>query len=509
MPPLPPVYEEQIADMQRRLRAGEFTLEQMPGYVKGRAPSTDVWHRLDHLEVYPRVWGRECGKNGIGRLREVVLTEITEAEKFPYHDLDPEYFPKMADAYSSIDIPKMADQSLAYEQALESQGVVVHRVRFPQPPVSAYGPSKSTWAAAELFVLRGGSVLPKRGVQPLAYGRAEYLALWAWTRLGVPVLFAVTGKGIFEIGPCSFLAEDVFISGNGMAFNDDGLAQVKPVVARSAGLDVDDMTFLHVEFPGSCYYDAATGTSHHPDLLLAALDVDKVIAYPPGLDFATLEWLRTRGYARRGGGPRGARAVRAGQRHAHRAGPGDNARRGDREHRQGPPGRRRGHRGPLLGVHEGGRGPALLHRSDLAGEGPLLHRPLSEPRKVLNARRNHRSPTRRRAPSRGRGERSLMPKEVINPEGLWDSGNRSYSHVVKFTKPESLIFVAGMAGVGPDLAVVSDDIRDQTRRCFELIAKELEAGRGHAGRHLRHDRVPARHRQPQVAGARGAVGVLR
>ena len=296
MPPLPPVYEEQIADMQRRLRAGEFTLEQMPGYVKGKAPSVDVWHRLDHLEVYPRVWGRECGKNGIGRLREVVLTEITEAEKFPYHDLDPEYFPKMADAYDSIDIPKMADQSLAYEQALESQGVVVHRVRFPQPPVSAYGPGKSTWAAAELFVLRGGSVLPKRGVQPLAYGRAEYLALWAWTRLGVPVLFAVTGKGIFEIGPCSFLAEDVFISGNGMAFNDEGLAQVKPVVARSAGLDIDDMTFLHVEFPGSCYYDAATGTSHHPDLLLAALDVDKVIAYPPGLDFATLEWLRKRGY---------------------------------------------------------------------------------------------------------------------------------------------------------------------------------------------------------------------
>ena len=296
MPPLPPVYAEQIADMQRRLRAGEFTLEQMPGYVKGKAPSVDVWHRLDHLEVYPRVWGRECGKNGIGRLREVVLTEITEAEKFPYHDLDPEYFPKMADAYDSIDIPKMADQSLAYEQALESQGVTVHRVRFPQPPVSAYGPGKSTWAAAELFVLRGGSVLPKRGVQPLAYGRAEYLALWAWTRLGVPVLFAVTGKGIFEIGPCSFLAEDVFISGNGMAFNDEGLAQVKPVVARSAGLDEADMTFLHVEFPGSCYYDAGTGTSHHPDLLLAALDVDKVIAYPPGLDFATLEWLRTRGY---------------------------------------------------------------------------------------------------------------------------------------------------------------------------------------------------------------------
>lgn len=296
MPPLPPVYEELISETQRRLVAGEFSLESMPGYVKGQAPSVDVWHSLDHLEVYPRVWGRECGKNGIGKLREVVLTEITEAEKFPYHDLDPEYFPKMADEYSSIDIGLMQEQSLAYEEALESVGVVVHRIRFPQPPVSAYGPGKTTWAAAELFVLRGGSVLPKRGVQPLAYGRAEYMALWAWTRLGVPPLFAITGKGIFEIGPCGFLAEDVFISGNGMAFNDEGLAQVKPMVARSAGLDVDDMTFLHIEFPGSRYYDAATGVSHHPDLVLAALDVDKVIAYPPGLDFATWEWLRKRGY---------------------------------------------------------------------------------------------------------------------------------------------------------------------------------------------------------------------
>lgn len=68
-----------------------------------------------------------------------------------------------------------------------------------------------------------------------------------------------------------------------------------------------------------------------------------------------------------------------------------------------------------------------------------------------------------------------MPKQVINPEGLWDAGPRSYSHVVKVTNPQSLIFVAGMAAVGPDLKIISDDIREQTRGCFELIAKELEA----------------------------------
>ena len=29
---------------------------------------------------------------------------------------------------------------------------------------------------------------------------------------------------------------------------------------------------------------------------LCALDVDKVVCYPPGLDFWTYEWLRKRGY---------------------------------------------------------------------------------------------------------------------------------------------------------------------------------------------------------------------
>jgi N-dimethylarginine dimethylaminohydrolase len=294
MPPLPPVYEAKMHEMQGRLRAGEFTLEQMPGYIKGEPPSVDTWHNLDFLDVYPKVWGRECGKNGIGRLREVMLTEITEHEKFAYYDLDPGYFPQMGSAYSTLDIGRMKEQSLQYEQALEANGVIVHRIEFPDPPVSAFGPAKSMWGAAELFVLRGGTVLPKRGVQPMGYGRGEYMALWAWTQLGVPVLGAITGKGIFEAGPCFFLAEDVFVSGLGTAHNEEGLNQIKGMVARSAGLDESDMTFLTIEFPGNRYFDPATGVSHHPDLVLSPLDVDKVIAYPPGLDYPTWEWLRKR-----------------------------------------------------------------------------------------------------------------------------------------------------------------------------------------------------------------------
>ena len=66
-------------------------------------------------------------------------------------------------------------------------------------------------------------------------------------------------------------------------------------------------------------------------------------------------------------------------------------------------------------------------------------------------------------------------REVINPPDLWQSSGRSYSHVVKISNPSAIIFVAGLAGVGNDLAVVSDDIEDQTRATFELLAKELDA----------------------------------
>ncbi len=68
-----------------------------------------------------------------------------------------------------------------------------------------------------------------------------------------------------------------------------------------------------------------------------------------------------------------------------------------------------------------------------------------------------------------------MPKEVINPPQLWDAKDRSYSHVVKVSNPQSLIFVAGVAGIDENLKVVSDDIVEQTRRAFQIIEQELAA----------------------------------
>src|SRR5437870_4539574 len=90
-PPIPPTLARHIGEMQERLRGGEFTLEDMPGYTPGEPPSIETWHHMDHLDLYPRIWGREFGANGIGKLREAALVEITQNERFELWDLDPAY----------------------------------------------------------------------------------------------------------------------------------------------------------------------------------------------------------------------------------------------------------------------------------------------------------------------------------------------------------------------------------------------------------------------------------
>jgi hypothetical protein len=69
-------YEQHL----ERLREREWRLEDVPFYKPGEAPDFNAYEHLDYVDVYEQVWGRPCGENGIGRLREVAITRITEAE---------------------------------------------------------------------------------------------------------------------------------------------------------------------------------------------------------------------------------------------------------------------------------------------------------------------------------------------------------------------------------------------------------------------------------------------
>lgn len=287
-------YLRHIEAQQQKLSEGGFKLSDIPNYIPGVFPEPETWHNIDYLDVYSRVWGREIRGNGIGKLREVALTEITSNEYNPIFEEDPAFFHKWEEPYDTLDTKLMQEQSAMYQDVLEANGVIVHRIEFPDPPVGAFGPMMYMWAARELLVLNGGSVIPKLGFSALSFGRPEYLAWWAMTRLGIPPILTITGKGVCEAGPCFFLAEDVFVAALSVAFNREGLDQLLPVVKRSTGLD--EVHNLVIKTATRDYFDPGSGASAHPDMIIGPLDTDKVILYPGGIDFETLSWLVRHGY---------------------------------------------------------------------------------------------------------------------------------------------------------------------------------------------------------------------
>lgn len=287
-------YLRHIEAQQEKLSEGGFKLSDIPGYVPGVFPEPETWHNIDYLDVYSRVWGREIRGNGIGKLREVALTKITSNEYNPIFEEDPAFFHKWEESYDTLDVKLMQEQSAMYQGVLEANGVTVHRIEFPDPPVGAFGPMMYMWAARELLVLNGGSVIPKLGFSALSFGRPEYLAWWAMTHLGIPPILTITGKGVCEAGPCFFLAEDVFVAALSVAFNQEGLDQLLPVVKRSTGLD--EVHNLVIRTATRDYFDPGSGASAHPDMIIGPLDTDKVILYPGGIDFETLTWLVRHGY---------------------------------------------------------------------------------------------------------------------------------------------------------------------------------------------------------------------
>lgn len=287
-------YLRHIEAQQQKLSEGGFKLSDIPNYIPGVFPEPETWHNIDYLDVYRRVWGREIRGNGIGKLREVALTEITSNEYNPIFEEDPAFFHKWEEPYDTLDVKLMQEQSAMYQEILEANGVIVHRIEFPDPPVGAFGPMMYMWAARELLVLNGGSVIPKLGFSALSFGRPEYLAWWAFTRLGIPPILTITGKGVCEAGPCFFLAEDVFVAALSVAFNQEGLDQLLPVVKRSTGLD--EVHNLVIKTATRDYFDPGSGASAHPDMIIGPLDTDKVLLYPGGIDFETLSWLVRHGY---------------------------------------------------------------------------------------------------------------------------------------------------------------------------------------------------------------------
>ena len=295
----------QFDEYQERLRTRTWSWDDVALFYDGPGTEQSIvpLHDLDYLDVYERTFGRSAGANGIGRLREVALTVITDAENRIYaNDLPYAAAPGLLEAHGAgprglwrlEDIDLCRSQQEAYAETLDAAGVTVHWLDWSEHPVSAYGPMHGMWAASELLIVSGGAIVPKRGRDPFSIGRGEWLSRWAFWELNIPTLLTVTGKGIAEVGTTVWLADDVYVIGDSIAYNDDGWEQVLPVIECSAR--VPELHVLKLHCQGEHAFDSDTGQAAHVDNLIAPLDVDKVLCYTPGIDTSALLWLRRNGY---------------------------------------------------------------------------------------------------------------------------------------------------------------------------------------------------------------------
>ena len=101
-------YLDHIKDLQGQLARGEMRLADVPGYQPGFGPNPGHWHQTDYQDLYQKVYGRPSGSMGIGRLREVALTEITPNEaNHPMYAEDPSFFHKWSIPYDQLDVSRM------------------------------------------------------------------------------------------------------------------------------------------------------------------------------------------------------------------------------------------------------------------------------------------------------------------------------------------------------------------------------------------------------------------
>ena len=282
------VYENYLKTLEEK--DWDFARD-MPTYEPGKQHDPVKWHNFSYLDYYDKVIGRPYGANGIGKLREVALMKVSEREFDKWWN-DGQTYTRWKEPIRDRpkpDIEQMVREQENLAKVYEQNGVEVHWIELPAR-IGAYGPfNRPSGAVADLWSVHGGIIVGKYGTLPHNNGRASLYARWAAIELGIPTLLTIHGTGVAEVGACVWLAEDILMTGLSPSFNQVGLDQFIPVVKASSKEDV----YVHVmRLPNYVFWDKNTGSCAHPNVIIAALDLGKVLLFPPAVGYGTYHWLR-------------------------------------------------------------------------------------------------------------------------------------------------------------------------------------------------------------------------
>ncbi len=237
---------------------------------------------LSYDDELKHVWGRKWGaQSEIGKLREV-LVQRPGREMSP-----PQKYLRWYGLTRGIDVAKAVKQHEMLVEILKGEGIRVEYMNAPDGAEGPYGLLQGLWGTRDYgFVVDGGAIVNRTSL-PWDRGAERWWAKRVM-ELGCPILYTIHGSGTLEGGNVVWLDPAHVCIGRSIRTNQDGIEQASAVL-RSVGIEEVKV----VPIPGYLEnVDWPAGGFAHLDCVFGYVDQGLAVAYPPGLPFDFLEYLR-------------------------------------------------------------------------------------------------------------------------------------------------------------------------------------------------------------------------
>jgi N-dimethylarginine dimethylaminohydrolase len=262
-------------------------LETLPWFEPGKPLRNWMLHETDFYDEVEQIWGRRWGAEGIGTLREVLVSRPTENETRPEYAEEWQYY--YSSAAGNADLGKLRYQYDRYYDLLREHGVRVNLIEPPEPAIGAYGYLKNlvTLAGGGL-VARGGAIVHRMGLGSWQRGR-EVIWSKVLTALQIPIYLTIHGRGIGEPGAGRWLDSKTFVFNESVVANEEGLRQIR-FVLENLGIEL-----IVAHSPGwvDSIGNGNIGTSHM-DMVMLAVDERKVLLAPHLVNYGFVRELKRR-----------------------------------------------------------------------------------------------------------------------------------------------------------------------------------------------------------------------
>jgi N-dimethylarginine dimethylaminohydrolase len=262
----------------------QAVLDSLPWYEPGKPLRNWMLHEIDFHDEVEQIWGRPWGAEGIGRLREVLVSRPTANEVRDEYAREWQYY--YSSRAGNADLGRLQAQFDEYYAVLERAGVRVNYIEAPVPAIGAYGYLKNlvTLAGGGL-VVHGGAIVHRMGLGSWQRGR-EVIWSKVLTALGVPIYLTIHGKGVGEPGAGRWLDSKTFVFNESVGANEEGLRQIEFVLN---GLGIEMITTHSAGWVGTTN-DGNWGTSH-ADMFLMVPDQRVAVLAPQLVNYGFVRYL--------------------------------------------------------------------------------------------------------------------------------------------------------------------------------------------------------------------------